>query len=167
MLFLLADKVEAALAAVIAPAVSGLQILTGKSSGTKGPPPAIICVAEEDGDEDPIHSGNFFVNCRVEIKCSEVPNQNGTDDEGAEPPDETEGFPPDERKLRDEALVAAVFSDIRVSDLASRLSAAVADLTVFEGSVVFEGAERDRDEHGVSVDTLRFRCLACGSALAP
>jgi hypothetical protein len=153
MLFLVGDKIEAALVILVSPVVSGVQVLPGKSASDKQPPPVIICSAEEDGDEEPPHSGNFFVNGSVAIKSSAVTNEAGM------------GEPAPDPKSADQALVSAVFGAVRVANLAELLSAAVPDLTVFPVSVIFVGTERGRDKLGVWNDVLHFRCLACGQAL--
>jgi hypothetical protein len=169
--FLLADKIEAALAALIAPVVSGPQILTGKSSQEKLAPPIIVCSAEETGDEEPIHWGNFWVGAAVEIKCAAVFAERRA---RFLRPSVPVGPPRDGPKDADQDLVSAVFTAIRVDNLAARLNVIGQDMdfTVFPGSVIFEATVRSRE--GASgagkdflwVDRLAFRCLACGSALA-
>ena len=159
MNFLIGDKVEAALALLVTPVAAGLspgiRVVTGKSETDKVAPPLIVCSAEEDGDEEPKHSGNFFVNCSVAIKCSAVTNEDGNDNPSPNP------------KSADQSLVAAVFTILRVSNLDALLTAAVPDFTVFPDSVMHQGTERGRDRAGFWWDILHFRCLACGSSLAP
>ena len=158
-LFLLNDKCEAALAAIVTAAAAEAQVLTGKSATDKQSPPVVICSAEAEGEEDPKGTGNFFVNCSVAVKSGAVPNEDGTDNPDAPEADA------DQVKAANQALVAAVFGAVCVADLADQMTAAVPDLTVFPASVQFQAPESGRDGHGVWTDALHFRCYACGSRL--
>jgi hypothetical protein len=157
-LFLINDKVEAALAVLVAAAAGEVQVATGKSASDKEAPPIIICSAEAEGDDDPRGSGNFMVNGSVAIKTSAIPNEDGTEGDSANAEEAI--------KTANQALVAAVFGALQVIDLAEQLSAAVEGLTVFPASVQFGAPESGRDGKGVWNDVLHFRCYACGSSLS-
>lgn len=151
---LIADKIESALASVVAGVgITGLNIYTGKSSEEKALPCA-ICSAEVNGDEDPIGSGNYFVNWTVAVKQSAVQNEDGSAPDAESP------------KALTQDNSSSIIAAIVVDDLAATLSSAVEDLTVFPGSIVFGAAESGRDESGHWIDAITGRCYACGSALS-
>lgn len=147
--FLLNDKVESALVALVRAAVAdtAVSVLPGKDAGTIALP-CVICAADGDGLEDPIGTGNCWVNATVAIKHA-----------AADEMDEVEA------KTYMQELVAQVFGAVQVGDLAEKLTAAIEDFTVFPGSVVFGAAESGRDEAGVWVDSLPVRLYCCGQTL--
>ena len=155
-LFLISDKVETALAAMVAAVATEAQVVTGKSAEDKQAPPMVICSAEVDGNDDPYGTGNYFVNGTVAIKSAAVPNEDGSGDAAGQEAS---------LKAANQALVDAVFRVLQVDDLAEQLAAAVSDLTVFPGSVQFGAPESGRDEKGFWIDVLHFRCYACGAGL--
>lgn len=160
-LFLLNDKAEAALAAIVMPAAGTAQVFTGKTATDKQPPPVIICSAAAEEQEDPRGSGNFFVNCSVAIKTGAVVNEDGT-----APADADQAALAAAVKAQNQALVAAVYGAVMVADLDAQMSEAINDFTVFPASVQFGAPESGRDANGVWIDVLHFRCYACGSALS-
>ncbi|HEV2350804.1 MAG TPA: hypothetical protein VG028_13265 [Terriglobia bacterium] len=154
--FFLNDKIEEALVAIItqtvpAAALAGVEVLPGKNPGIKSAP-CVICFCDGDGEEDPRGSGNFWVDAGVGIKFYAVANPDGSGDE------------PDP-KGANQALISAVFGAIWLSNLDALLSAAVADLTVFPTSVIFQAHSSGRDQDGAWIDELRFKCYCCASAL--
>src|ERR1039458_207906 len=151
--FSLNDKVEAALAVLVAAAApAGTQVLTGKSPQDVSLPVA-ICSAEAEGDEDPKGSGNYFVRGMVTVRSSAVINETAA---GSDP----------DPKGTDQGLVSSIFAAVMMADLAEQLTAAGTDLTVFPASVQFGAPESGYGEKGHWIDTLPFRCYACGAALA-
>ena len=153
MNFLVADKVETALAALVTAEAGAIPVYTGKSSEEKEAP-CIICSAEISEDEDPKGTGNYWVTATVFIKQSGVTNEDGTDENAASP------------KAATQAISAAVLGALLVDDLADLLTAATDDLTVFDGSVIFGAATAGQDESGLWIDSLQMRLYACGSELA-
>lgn len=160
-LFLLNDKAEAALAAIVTPAADGAQVVTGKTATDKQAPPLIICSAAVEEQEDPPHTGNFFVNCSVAIKTGAVVNEDGTAAADAVADDLEAAV-----KAQNQARVVAIYGVVMVADLAEKMSEAIDDFTVFPASVVFGASESGRDAKGVWIDVLHFRCCACGSKLS-
>src|ERR1051326_1219942 len=156
MLFLLNDKCESALAALVMPAAFAVEpeinVYPGKSSAERALP-CVICGADGDGLEDPKGTGNFWMDCYVAIEHGAVPNEDGTSPDGPDP------------KVADQALVSAVFGGLMVEDLAAQLSAAGADFTVFPMGVIFGAPEGGRNEDGVWIDRLPIRLYCCGRAL--
>jgi hypothetical protein len=159
LLFLLNDKVEAALAAIVVPAAGDAQVVTGKSAVDKQAPPVVVCSAEAQDMDDPPGSGNYFLNGSVAIKSAAVPNEDGT--VAAEDLANVEA----DIKAANQELVEGVFKAVQVDDLAERLSDEVDGLTVFPGSVQFGAPESGRDEKGFWIDVVHFRCYACASEL--
>lgn len=159
---ILADRVEEAFVVILTgpvESVSGsIGLYTGKSSADQLYP-CVVCVAQgktgqEAGEEDPVHSGNFWIDAQIIIKHSSAPNP-----DGAVPP------PPDP-KIEDQAIVDAVSSAVMVDNLADLLSNAVSGLTVFPGGVIFQSPEQGTDSKGHWIDTLRIRLYCCGSSIA-
>lgn len=162
-LFLLADKSEEALVALVLAiptlnTVAGttLQVLPGKNSEDKLKAPIVVCSAELEEMEDPHFTGNYWVNAMVAIKTEAVTNPDGTD------PAATDA----DTKEESQSLVELIFTALQVDDLAAQLTAAVDDFTVFPASVQFGAPQGGRDEKGVWIDTMRIRFYACGRSLA-
>ena len=159
-MFLINDKVEMALAAVVAEAVAGMvpeltrpvRVVTGKASGDVPEPPLIECSAQAEGEDDPRGSGNVWVSASVAVRSSAVPNEDGTGT-GEDP------------RVENQALVAAVYAGLATTDLAERLGAAVEGLTVFPGSVMWSAPESGRDKNGVWVDVMHLKFYGCGRRL--
>ena len=149
-LFLLNDKAEAALAAIVTAAAGTAQVVTGKTATDKEAPPLIICSAAAEEQEDPPHTGNFFVNCSVAIKTGAIVNEDGT-----APADADQAALEAAVKAENQALVAAVYGAVMVADLAEQMSEAIDDFTVFPASVVFGAPESGRDGKGVWIDVLQ------------
>lgn len=139
---MLLDKLDEALAALVTPAATGFQVLTGKSAEEKTVP-CVICSSEMDGDADPPGLGNFYVRATVAVK---------QDSTGV--------------KATAQTAAGAIMAAVMVDDLPEHLNAAVAGLTVFPGSVQFGSFESGQDETGLWVDILRLRCYACETDLA-
>jgi len=148
--FLLNDKVEAGLVAIVRGAVvdAAVMIVPGKSGGDLARP-VVICGCDGEGMADPPGTGNFQVNAYVAVEYEVSEGDGGAAGKAAM-----------------QALVSDVFSAVQVGDLAEKLTAAVADLTVFPTSVQFGAPESERLESGAWVDRLPMRLYACGSALS-
>lgn len=160
--FLPADKAEEALAALVLAiptlnTVAGttVQVVTGKNAGDKDQAPLVVCSAEAEDTDDPPFTGNYWINGMIAIKTPAVTNEDGTE------PTKTD----DDQKAENQSLLALIWAALQVDDLAAQLTAAVGDFTVFPASVQFGGPKGGRDEHGLWVDTLPVRFLACGRAL--
>lgn len=148
----LSDTLDAAFAAIVTPAATGLSVYTGKSSEEKATP-CVICSSEIQGDEDPVGTGNFWAICNVAIKQSATQNEDGTDPGAASP------------KAAAQAVTANIFATLMVDTLAASLTAAVAGLTVFSGSVTIGSSESGIDESGLWIDALHIRLYCCASTL--
>jgi hypothetical protein len=153
MNFLIADKVETALAALVMPVAGTVPVYTGKGSDEKAAP-CIICSAEIGEDEDPKGTGNYWVTATVFIKQSGVTNEDGTNDGAASP------------KATTQTVAASVIGALMVDNLATQLTAATSDLTVFDGSVIFGAVTASQDESGLWIDSIQIRLYACGAALS-
>ena len=153
MNFLVSDKVETALAALVADAADSIPVYTGKASDEKAAP-CVVCSADVAEDEDPQGSGNYYVTATVAVKQSAVTNEDGSDPTADSP------------KAAAQAVSAAIFGAVLVDDLAAQLTAATDDLTVFAGSVHFGAMESGRDESGLWIDSLQVRVYACGASLS-
>lgn len=162
-MFLINDKCEEALAAIVAPAVTGVQVLTGKSASDKQAPPVIICSAACDGEADPYGTGNYFVRCSVAIRTNAVADDSSTDSG-----DELDSIEREAAiKAENQALVESVFAAVQRHDLADLMSEAVAGLLVFPGSVQFEAPESGQGSGGYWIDVLHLRCYGCGQIILP
>ncbi len=154
--FLVNDKLEAALVALITPAVSALTpipaVVGGKASTDKEAP-IVICDCQGEGEDDPQGTGNFWLRGEIQIKHTGVPNETGADPATADP------------ITANEALITAVCGAVMVDDLEAQLTAAVSDFHVFSGSASFSAPVRGQDENGNWVDTIALRVYCCGSAL--
>lgn len=140
----LVDRLEEALAVVLAPVVGDVHVATGKDTRDKELP-CVICAAEGDGiEEDPKGSGNFWLTATVMVKTS-----------------------PKAAKATSQALVSKVYNAIIVDDLPAQLSAAVDDFTVFPNAVIFQSPNSGKTDDDVWQDEFPMRVLCCPSDLTP
>lgn len=150
------DKLEAALVALITPAVAALvpvpDVVPGKDSGDKTLN-VVICDAQGEGEEDPKGTGNFFLDAEIEMRSTAVPNETAATPATPDP------------KIANQAMVTAVTTVIMVDNLPALLSAAVPNFTVFPNGIIFKGPGRRQDETGAWIDTLGLRAYCCGSSI--
>ena len=159
----LCDKLESAMVVVLQPAIGvGVTVATGKTNETKTAQ-MVKCYAETTEEEDPPYSGNYHSDCAVDVS---YPSGTGLADDGG-PNSPTHDELSASLKTEDINLLELVQSTLLASDLAGLLSAAVPDLTVFPGSIVFGRQDRGRDAIGRWGDTMHFTCYACGATLTP
>ena len=150
---LLITSLENALVSLITPAAAplGANIYPGHSSADKILPCVIAAADGGSAEEDPPHTGNFWVDVEVYVKASAA----------TEP-----GVPPDPN-VADLALTKAVFDTINVTNLDALLNAQGQDLTVFPRGFLFMAPKAGRDEKGVWVDIQPIRIYCCASVLLP
>lgn len=128
----------------------GANVFAGHSSATKTLP-CVVCSADGSSlEEDPPHSGNFWMDFQVAIKASAATEQGGADP-----------------NIIDQALTAAVFALVKVNNLDSLLNAQGQNLTVFPTAFFFGAPKSGRDGEGVWVDELPIKIYCCATVIAP
>lgn len=156
------DRLEEALVAVLTAPAQALgnvfdgqpvTLCTGKNSADKLLPCVIAAADGGDNEETPINTGNFWVTFDVTIRHRGDPNPSG-DESGDNP------------KSSDQLLINMVWSTLHADNIAAQLSAAVADLTVFDGGVIWNSPKSGVDEAGVWVTQFSGRAYCCGSDLS-
>jgi len=158
MLYILPDKCEMALVAVISPFINPLiQVYTGRSELDKIMPCWVVS-AEGEGEEEPWQSGNFWVRCELAYHQRAQPNESGPQQPLAPDP-----------KLFAQGAISAVTGALALdrATLAAELSAATADFTVLPNGILFDAPTEAQDAKGAWISSLHVKLYCCGSSLAP
>lgn len=130
---------------------SGNNVYTGKASSNKKLPCVIIAADGSSLEEDPPHTGNFWVDVEISVKASAA-TQVGA---AADP------------TLADMALTQSVFSLVQVSNLDFLLNNQGQSLTVFPTGFFFMAPKGGRDELGGWVDQQTIKIYCCQANLLP
>lgn len=148
---LLITSLENAFVSLITPAAAPLggNVYPGHSSADKILPLVIAAADGSSTEEDPPHSGNFWVDVEIYVKATAA----------------TEAGVPADPNVADLALTKAVFDVVKVTDLDAQLNAQGQDLTVFPTGFFFMPPKAGRDEKGVWVDIQPMRIYCCPSVL--
>lgn len=148
----LCDAVELAFVAVIGNAIGSMaNIVPGKASGVKALPEVICSADGSNQEEDPPHSGNFWIDVMISVRAQAATEPGAIVDP----------------KLADSALVKAVWSTLKVDNLDTLLNAAGQPLTVFPTGYFFLPDKQGKDADGAWIDELPIRLYCANSILTP
>lgn len=150
---LLVVSLENAFASLVASTAvtMGAAVFPGHSSLTKTLPCVIPAADGTSLEEDPPHSGNFWVDLELSVKASAASDQGQLADPN----------------VADQALTSAIFNLVKVTNLDQLLNAQGQNLTVFPTAYFFGAPKAGRDAEGVWVDTLPVKIYCCATVLAP
>lgn len=138
------EKCRRALIAVVATANVGTDnIFNAKASEDKAAP--LVGCDANNGREEPVNTGNFWVDLVVEVKT--IGSLDAADSDPKTPSD---------------TLVANVIAALEVDDLAAQLSAGTTDFTVFGFGEEKELQEEIQDD--VWITRWMRRAYVCGSS---
>ena len=130
----LANSIEAAIKYRVEEGGFAVSIFTGQSDYTKANPSLVIHA--EAGEEFPLSSGNYYVNCNCELRMASQ-----------------------EDALADwRALERNVFGQLNQSDLASKLSEEADDLHIFG---IRSKETRNGTDENQWMSTITFSFYAC------
>lgn len=130
---------------------SGANVYTGKASSNKKLPCVIIAADGSSLEEDPPHTGNFWIDVEISVKASAATQPNAV----ADP------------TLADMAFTSSVFGIVQVTNLDALLNAQGQSLTVFPTGFFFMAPKGGRDELGAWVDQLTIKVYCCSANLLP
>ena len=125
-------------------------VYCGRASTDKALP-CVICQAQGDGEEEPWHSGNYWITMAIMVKMAAGTDVNGQDPEPV-----------------NTLLIQLVESAIAITGLDASLNTQGQSLTVFTNGYIFNAHDLTfQREEGVWIDTLPVRVYCCASILQP
>ena len=136
---------EKAFVALITPVVGIVPVYPGLSNADKAGP-CVICAAQGESSEEPLHSGNYWVTMDIGVKMSAADNT-------------AEDL---------EALASLVESTVHVDNLDAQLNVQGQDLTVFPFAFEFQSTQLAfNGDEGFWIGNIPVRVYCCSAVLTP
>lgn len=146
---ILAQKASEAFATLVMAVAGSVPVIAGENVENRAID-QIACNAVRD-EETPLDTGNYVVMVSVQIQTNATMQPGAT----VEPAD------------THFALVSAITNALEVDDIASQLTAAADDFTVFPGTVRPQPEDIEGNQvAGAFRNTLNFKLIACASDLS-